>query len=65
MKMAITLETIHREIQQVKGQLHRLLGMLDDEGELTDEARQKLRRAREEMAHGKLVSHENIMAKYG
>jgi hypothetical protein len=63
--MAITLETIHREIQEVRGQLHRLLAMLDDEGELTDEACQKLQKAREEMARGEYISHERIRAKYG
>ena len=63
--MAITLETIHREIQQIRGQLHRLLAMLDDEGELNDEARQELKKARKEMARGEFVSHEEIMARYG
>ena len=42
-----------------------LLAMLDDEGELTDEACQELQKAREEMARGKFVSHEEIKAKYG
>lgn len=48
MKMAITLETIHREIQQVKAELHRLLCILEDDDELTDEARLKLQKARED-----------------
>ena len=64
-KMAITLETVHREIQQVKADLHRLLFTLDDEGELTDEACQKLQKAREEMNKGKYISHEKIKAEYG
>jgi iron-sulfur cluster repair protein YtfE (RIC family) len=64
-KMAITLETIHRDIQQVKADLHRLLYMLDDEGILTDEARLELKKAREEMACGVYVGHEMIMEKYG
>lgn len=63
--MAITLETIHKDIQQVKGELYILRSMLEDEDELTDEARQELEKAREEMAHGKFVRHEEIMAKYG
>ena len=64
-KMAITLETIHKEIQQVKVELYILRAMLANEGELTDEARQELQKAREEMSHGEFVGHEEIMAKYG
>ncbi len=63
--MAITLETIHKEIQQVKSDLHRVRSMLEDEGELADEARRDLARAREEMAKGKFVGHEEVMARYG
>ena len=63
--MAITLETIHKEIQEVRGQLHRLLAMLDDEGNLTEEARLELKKAREEMACREFTTHERIMAKYG
>jgi len=63
--MAITLATIHREIQQVRAELHRLLCILDDDGELTDEACQKLQKAREEMGRGKYISHEDIKGKYG
>ena len=63
--MAITLETIHREMQQVRGELYILRCMLEDEGELTDEACQKLQKAREEMDRGKFISHEEIKVKYG
>ena len=63
--MAITLATIHREIQQVRAELHRLLCILDDDGELSDEACQKLQKAREEMDRGEYISHEEIKAKYG
>ena len=62
--MAITLETIHREIQQVRGDLHVLKSMLEDESELTDEARQELKKARKEMDRGDYISHEEIKAKY-
>ena len=65
MKMAITIETIHREMQQVKAELLKLRSMLENEGNLTDEARRKCEKAREEMAKGEFVSHEEIMAKYG
>ena len=52
-------------MQQVRKELHRPLCILDDEGELTDEACQKLQKAREEMARGEYISHERIRAKYG
>jgi len=39
MKIAIILETIHKEIQQVKAELHILRNMLDNESALTDEDR--------------------------
>lgn len=65
MKMAITLETIYQDIRLLRSELHTLLRMLDDEGELTDKARQELKKARKEMACGEFVSHEEIMAKYG
>jgi hypothetical protein len=39
--------------------------MLDDEGELTDEARQELQKTREAMAKSEFASHEEIMVKYG
>jgi hypothetical protein len=65
MKIAITLETIHSEIQQVRAELHRLLCILEDDGELTDEACHKLQKAREETSRTEYISHEEIMAKYG
>ena len=63
--MAITLETIYQEIQQVKTELHRVRSILQDEGELTDEARRDVQAAREQMAHAEHVTHEEIIAKYG
>ena len=63
--MAVTLKTIHREIKQVRRELHRLLSMLDHETDITDEAPQKLKNARAEMAKGKFVTHKDVMAKYG
>jgi hypothetical protein len=39
--------------------------MLEDDGELTDEACQKLQKAREEMGRGEYISHEEIKAEYG
>jgi len=65
MDMTVTLDTIYQEIQQVKSELHRVRNMLEDEGELTDEARRDLEEARDQMARGEYVPHEEVMAKYG
>ena len=63
--MTVTLDTIYQEIQQVKSEPHRVRDMLGDEGELADEARRDLANARDQMARGNYVTHEEIMAKYG
>jgi predicted transcriptional regulator len=36
-----------------------------DEGELTDGAHRDIKEAREQMARGEYVTHEEVMAKYG
>ena len=38
---------------------------MDDEGELTDEVRQEIEEAEQEMALGEYVAYEEVMAKYG
>jgi len=48
MVMTITLEAIYEDIRLLRAELHRLLCILEDKGELTDEACQKLQKAREE-----------------
>ena len=63
--MTVTLDTIYQEIQEVKSELHRVRNMLEDEGELTDEARRDLANARDQMTRGNYATHEEIMAKYG
>ena len=63
--MTVTLETIYREIQQVRSELHRVRDMLEDEGELTDEAQQDLDKARDQMARGEYATQEEVLAKYG
>jgi len=65
MNMTVTLETIYREIRQVRSELHRVRDMLEDEGELTAEARRDVEEARRQMAHGEYATHEEVMAKYG
>jgi len=63
--MRITLDAVYQEIQQVKSELHRVRSMLEDEGELTDEALRDVQVAREQMGRGEYVTHKEIMAKYG
>jgi len=63
--MTVTLDTIYQEIQEVKSELHRVRNMLEDEGELTDEACRDLANARDQMARGEYATHEEVMAKYG
>jgi len=65
MNRTVTLETIYQEIQQVKSELHRVRNMLEDEGELTDEARRGVEEGREQTARGEYVTHEEIMARCG
>jgi len=36
-----------------------------DEGELTDGARRELEAARDQMARGEYVTHEEVMSRYG
>ena len=52
--MAVTPGTSRRKTQRP-----------DDEGELTAEARQELKEARDRMARGEYVTHAEIVAKYG
>jgi hypothetical protein len=54
-----------RLLYLLRAELHRLLCILDDEGELTNEACKQIDKAREDMAQGKFISHEEIKAKYG
>ena len=60
MGMVITLETIHKDVQLVRRELHTLKCLLESDGELTNEACHKLQKAREEMDKGKYISHEKV-----
>ena len=63
--MAITLETIHKEIKQIYDELCLLKHIVAEEYELTNEASRELKKARKEMNNGNYISHEEMMAKYG
>jgi len=54
-----TLETLHKEIDEIKGNVEKILFILEDEGELTEEARIALEEARA-TPDSEYISHENI-----
>lgn len=62
--MAVTLETIHQDMQKIKSELSFLKHIMEEDYELGDEAKQRLEIARKDMKNGKYISHEQIMAKY-
>ena len=65
MNMPVTLEMIHREMRQIRSEIHLLRDMMEGEWQLSDATRRELHKAREEMAKGEYVRHDDIMAKYG
>jgi hypothetical protein len=60
--MAITLETIHREIQQIQTNLYLLKHIMEEEYELSEKTQKKLDRARN-TPRSKYISHEHIKKK--
>ena len=64
-KMAVTLETIHEDMQKMKQDLVFLRHVMEEEYELSTEARRELQAARARMARGDYIPHEKIMEKYG
>ena len=63
--MVVTLETIHKDIQKIINELVFLQHVMEEEYELSDEARQKLQSVREHMDKGEYISHETVVKKYG
>ena len=63
--MAVTLETIHEDMQKIKNELVFLRHVMEEEYELSGEARQELQSARERMDKGEYIPHEDVMKKYG
>ena len=62
--MAVTLETIHQDMQKIKSELSFLKHIMEEDYELDDEAKQRLEIARKDMKDGKYISHDKIMARY-
>ncbi|MBI2542783.1 MAG: hypothetical protein HYW24_01205 [Candidatus Aenigmarchaeota archaeon] len=54
-----TLETLHKEIDEIKGNVEKILFILEDEGELTEEARKDLEEARK-TPREEYISHEDV-----
>jgi len=63
MKMAITLETIHKEIQQMQNELCLLKHIMEEEYELSERTQEKLNRARKTL-RSEYISHEHIKQKF-
>ena len=63
--MTVTLETIHEDMQKIKNELLFLRHVMEEEYELSGEARQELQAARERMDKGEYIPHEDVMKKYG
>ena len=63
--MAVTLETIHEEMQKMKQDLVFLRHVMEEEYELSAKACRELQAARKRMARGDYIPHEKIMEKYG
>ena len=55
--MTVTLETIHEDMQKIKNELVFLRHVMEEEYELSGDARQELKVARERMGKGEYTSH--------
>lgn len=60
--MAVTLETIHREIKRVQNDLYLLKHIMEEEYELSEKTQEKLNRARK-TPRSQYISHEHIKQK--
>lgn len=60
--MAITLETIHKEIQQMQNNLSLLKHIMEEEYELSEKTQEKLDRARK-TPRSEYICHEHIKQK--
>ena len=65
MNMSVTLETIQQELREVRKELVFLRHMIEEDYELSEKAKKQLKKARHEMARGKYIKHEDMLARYG
>lgn len=63
--MATTPESIHKDMQKIKNELSFLRHIVEEYYDISDEAADKLEKARSEMKNGDYVPHEDVIAKYG
>jgi hypothetical protein len=57
--MAVTLETLHKELKQMRNDLHFLKHVMEEEYELSDEAKQRLEIARK-TPRSDYIDHEDV-----
>ena len=60
---AVTLDVVYKEIKDLKNEMVHLKHLMEEDYELSDWAKDELKKAREEMKT-KTISHEEIMKKY-
>ncbi len=63
--MTATLNTIQKEIKQMKEELIFLRHVVEENCPLSKWASRELQKARNQMANGNYVQHKDILAKYG
>ena len=63
--MAVTLDTIQKEIKQMQEELFFLRHVVEEDYPLSKWASKELKKARDEMGKGNHVHHEEILAQYG
>lgn len=57
--MSVTLETIHKEIKEMKGDLHLMRHIMQEEYELSEETKKKLEFARK-TPRSKYIAHKDV-----
>jgi len=59
----VTLDKVYKEIKDLKGDMIYIKHLLEEEYELSDWAKEELKKARKDMK-SKTIPHEEIMKKY-
>ena len=59
----VTLDVVYKEIKDLKGEMLHLKHLMEEDYELSNWAKDELKKARKEMK-SKTISHEEIMRKY-
>jgi hypothetical protein len=64
-KITATLNTIQKEIKQMKKELCFLRHVVEEDYPLSKWASREFQKAGNEMANGNYVQHKDVLAKYG